>query len=132
MCQVGDIIIIDHYNHNGTVLSKHSFVILNVEAGQIQGLDYDLICNVMSSIKNEEQRKQKLSYPGNFPVVPNDLTLISGNSKKGYIKADQLYYFNKSTISYIVIGRLTEDMLELLIQFIQEELMAVEEIIDNL
>lgn len=132
MCQIGDIIVIDHYNHNGTVLSKHSFVILNDEAGQIQGLDYDLICNVMSSIKNEEQRKRKLSYPGNFPVVPNDLTLISGNSKNGYIKADQLYYFNKSTISYIVIGRLTEDMLELLIQFIQEELTTVEEIIDNL
>jgi hypothetical protein len=106
MCSVGDIIIVENYTHNGISINKHSFIVLNDNAGQIQGLDYDLICNVMSSFKNKEQKKRKLSYPGNFPIVPEDCDSIQGNDKSGYIKADQLYYFNKEKIQYVVIGRL--------------------------
>lgn len=132
MCQVGDIIVINNYNHNGINLGRHSFVILNDTADQIQGLDYDLICNVMSSFKNKEQRERKLSFLGNFPIVPDDLTTISGNDKTGYIKADQLYYFNKEKTDYIVIGHLKEEIFNLLIQFIEEELKEFEIITDNL
>jgi hypothetical protein len=132
MCNVGDIIVIEHYIHKGINLSRHSFVVLSDDAGQIQGLDYNLICNVMSSFKNEEQKKKKLSYPGNFPIVPDDYGAIDGNNKSGYIKADQLYYFNKEKIEYIVIGRLSEDIFKLLLEFIEEELSEYEQIIDNL
>lgn len=132
MCQNGDIIVINNYNHNGKNLNRHSFVVLNDEADQIQGLDYDFICNVLSSFKNEEQRKRKLSYPGNFPIVSDDFKAIVGNDNNGYIKADQLYYFKKEKIDYLVIGKLTEDMFNLLIEFIEEELEKFEEIIENL
>ncbi len=132
MCNVGDIIVIKDYTHNGIHLRKHSFVILSDDAGQIQSIDYDLICNVMSSFKDEAQKKKKLSYPGNFPIVPEDYEDIDGNNKSGYIKADQLYYFNKNNIKYTVIGSLKEDIFKLLIEFIEEELEEFEEIIDNL
>lgn len=46
MCAVGDIIVIQNYNDRGKILDRHSFVILKDEAGQIQSLAYDLICNV--------------------------------------------------------------------------------------
>ncbi len=107
-------------------------MIINDEAGQIQGLDYDLICNVMSSFKSEEQRKRKLKYPGNFPVAPDDSEVINGNEKSGYIKADQLYYFNKQKIKYMVIGSLKVEIFNLLMEFIGEELKSFEIIIDNL
>lgn len=131
MCKVGDIIVIQNYIHNGINLSKHSFIVLNDDAGQIQGLDYDIICNVMSSFKNEEQRRKKLCYPGNFPVESSDSTVVVGNDKSGYIKAEQFYYFNKEKIDYIVIGRLNEDAFNLLLEFI-EKLEEVKIILDNL
>jgi len=86
----------------------------------------------MSSFRNEEQKKKKLSYTGNFPIVPDDYGAIDGNNKSGYIKADQLYYFNKDKIEYIVIGRLSEDIFKLLLEFLEEELADYEQIIDNL
>ena len=86
----------------------------------------------MSSFKNKEQRKKKLSYPGNFPIVSNDYGAIDGNNKSGYIKADQFYYFNKDKIEYIFIGRLSEEIFKLLLEFIEEELSKYEQIIDNL
>lgn len=49
MCNVGDIIVVNGYNDNGKTIGRHSFVVLNDDAGKIQGLDYDIICNVMSS-----------------------------------------------------------------------------------
>lgn len=132
MCNVGDIIVIENFQHNGKKLGRHSFVVLSDDGGQIQGLDYDLICNIMSSFKDEKQKKKKLSFPGNFPIVPEDLETIEGNNKSGYIKAEQLYYFNKAKISFIVIGSLKEEIFNLLLQFIEEELEEFEQIIDNL
>lgn len=132
MCTIGDIILVEEYKHNGKKINKHSFIVLNDEAGRIQGLDYNLICNVMSSFKSDEQKKKKLCYPGNFPIVPEDYDDIKGNDKNGYIKADQLYYFNKDKINFIVIGRLNEDIYNLLIEFIENDLERFEQIIDNL
>ncbi|NLL52278.1 MAG: hypothetical protein GX248_06190 [Peptococcaceae bacterium] len=132
MCNVGDIIVIENFQHNGKKLGRHSFVVLSDDGGQIQGLDYDLICNIMSSFKDEKQKKKKLSFPGNFPIVPEDLETIEGNNKSGYIKAEQLYYFNKAKITFIVIGSLKEEIFNLLLQFIEEELEEFEQIIDNL
>ena len=51
MCTIGDIILIESYQHKGRALSKHSFVVLSVESGKIEGLDYDFVCNVLSSFK---------------------------------------------------------------------------------
>lgn len=130
MCVVGDIIVIKEYVHNGFILSRHSFVVLSDEADQIQGLDYNLICNVMSSFKTQEQKEKKLRFVGNFPISYTDSS-VNGNTKDGYIKAEQLYYFNKNKIDYQVIGRLNDEILEKLLDFI-EQLSQIEEIIDNL
>ena len=129
---VGDIIVIENYTHEGQNLSKHSFVIMDDEVGQIRGLDYDIICNVMSSFKNKEQKIKKLRYLGNFPLVSDDFEVIEGNGKSGYIKTDQLYYFNKNKIEYIVIGSLKEEIIQLLRDFIEEELEQFEILVDNL
>lgn len=45
MCKVGDIIVVKNYRSHGTVINRHSFVVLSTEKGQIQGLDFDLVCN---------------------------------------------------------------------------------------
>lgn len=79
----------------GKTLNKHSFVVLNADKDEIQGLEYDLVCNVMSSFHSEEHRKKKMGFPGNFKVSPEDVDVPSGNSREGYIKAEQLYYFKR-------------------------------------
>lgn len=132
MCKVGDIIIIDSYKDNGTFINKHSFVVLDDEDGEIQGLSYDLVCNVMSSFKNKQHKDKKLRFPGNFPITSDDKVTNPDNGKEGYIKAEQLYYFKKSKIDYQVIGRMNDESLEKLVRFIENLDIDIKEIIDNL
>jgi len=131
MCKVGDIIVVKDYKQNDKNIGTHSFIVLSIDEGQIEGLDYDMICNVMSSYKSEEQRVHKLSYPGNIEVTPTDKEMISGNNKSGYIKAEQFFYFDKSKLDYYVIGNLTEEAFKKLIDFINA-LDAYEHVVDNL
>jgi len=132
MCKVGDIIVVEKYIDDGKTLSRHSFVVLNDEYGEIQGLDYDIVCNVISSFKDEEQKRRKLQFQGNFPIKAEDKNIT--NSKRnvdGYIKAEQIYYFSKEKTNYVVIGNLSIEVFNSLIQFIQE-LKEIREITCNL
>ena len=38
MCQIGDIILVQKYKDRGQDLSRHSFVVISDENGEIQGL----------------------------------------------------------------------------------------------
>lgn len=131
MCKVGDIIVVKKYKSHGANLQRHSFVVLSTEHGQIQGLDFDLVCNVMSSFHSEEQRKQKLGYPGNFEYSPEDENIEGGHGKAGYIKAEQFYYFDSNKTDYYVLGNVTPELFNALIEFINS-LSEVNHIIDNL
>ena len=132
MCQVGDIIVIQKCKDRGNILSRHSFVVIDDEEGRIEGISYDFIANVMSSFKTDDQRKRKLNYLGNFPIVFDDRIIENDNGLDGYIKTYQLYYFQKSNIEYQVIGSLKPDIFNLIIEFINESDFPIEDIIDNL
>jgi len=132
MCSVGDIILVDAYKHAGRDLSRHSFVVVSKEAGKIRGLDYNLVCNVLSSFKSTQQRAKKLSYPGNFEVTREDTVISYGNDKDGFIKTEQLYYFDISNLDYAVIGSMRPEAFERLIDFIKSLNIPLEEVLDNL
>ena len=38
MCQIGDIILVQKYKDHGQDLSRHSFVVISDENGEIQGM----------------------------------------------------------------------------------------------
>ena len=132
MCKIGDIILVDHYKHGSKSIGKHSFVVIGDDNGSIQGMNYDLLCNVLSSIKSDEQRKRKLKYPGNFPIANEDTLTDPNNGKNSYIKTDQIYLFNKSKLQYHVIGYIKPDILDLIVEFINESDFEREIIMDNL
>lgn len=132
MCKIGDIIVINNYGHEGSIIKKHSFVVIDDESDEIQGLDYDFVANVMSSFKDETQKTRKLKYPGNFPIEISDRVTHPDNGKEGYIKAEQFYYFNKEKIEFDVIGKITDTKLNQLITFINDLEVEIEEITDNL
>ena len=132
MCKVGDIIVVDQYKDSTKTLSRHSFVVIDDKNGQIEGFSYDMICNVLSSFKDEKQIKRKLSYPGNFPIANEDTITCPNNNKDGYIKTDQLYFFAKDKINYTVIGSVKEDIFNLIMEFINESDFQITAIIDNL
>lgn len=132
MCKVGDIIVVDCYKTHGTTLPHHSFIVLNDENGTIRGLDYNIVGLVMSSFHSEDHKKKKMSYPGNFPIVSDDKDVEVGNVKSGYVKTEQFYYFDKDKISYKIIGILKKDIFNLLIEFIEESDLPIEQITDNL
>lgn len=133
MCKIGDIILIKNYKDGETDLSRHSFIVLSDNSSEVMGLPYDIICNVMSSFSSEEQKQRKLSYPYNKEITLSDRTVPSGNDKEGYIKAEQFYYFNKSKTEYTVIGQMTVEAFNELIDFINDiPDEKIKHIIDNL
>ena len=132
MCTIGDIILVNSYKHKEHSLAKHSFVVLSNEAGTIEGLAYDFVCNVLSSFKDEQQRAKKLSYPGNFEITHSDSSVVKGNTKDGFVKAEQLYYFNNQKIDYFVIGKLHVDVFNRLLEFIENLDVPLEHISENL
>lgn len=132
MCKLGDIIVIKKYKDRGNNLSRHSFVVIDDEPGAIRGLSYDLVCNVMSSFKSKEQKKRKLRFLGNFPIVNEDTVTDPDDGKDGYIKSEQFYYFNKEKIDYIVIGSMSIEAFNNLIDYIENLKIDIEEITDNL
>lgn len=132
MCKIGDIILVKEYKDGNMTLKKHSFIVLSDSNGTIEGLAYDMICNVLSSFKNDTQKQHKLNYPGNFPVANDDTITDPDNGKDGYLKTDQLYYFNKAKIEYEVIGYIKPDILNLIFEFIEDSEFPLFEIVDNL
>ncbi len=119
MCKLGDIIVIKKFkNENGDVIPKHSFVVINDEKNFLEGLKYDFVANMMCSFHDDKHKRKKIKFLENLPVEEK---LISGekiNSKQGYIKADQLYYFNKNIIKYKKIAHIDDELLDDLIQLI--------------
>lgn len=131
MCKVGDIIVVKNYKSQGTSISKHSFVVLSTEQGKITGLEYDLVCNVMSSFHSEEHRKSKMKFPGNFEYSAEQENIAKGHGKDGYIKAEQFYYFDRSKTDFYVLGNVAPELFNALLEFISG-LEEIEHIVDNL
>lgn len=129
--EVGDIIVVKKYVSHGQILRQHSFVVISTDGGQIRGLDYDVVCNVMSSFHSEQHRQHKLSYPGNLEYSSSDERIKNGHGKDGFIKADQFYFFNLQEIDYYVIGSITPNLASALKEF-AENLKKVEFITENL
>lgn len=119
MCKVGDIIVVEKYiSEDGKEMSKHSFVVIDDNPDNIKGLNYSFVSNVMSSFKNEQHKRKKLRYEENVGVTSEDIESDYINGKEGYIKADQLYYFDKNKIEYYVLASVNPDLLDELIRII--------------
>lgn len=131
MCRVGDIIVIKEYASHGVRLGRHSFVVINDQGGEICGMDYDLVCNVMSSFHSPEHRQKKLKFNGNLEYAASEEDVRGGHGKAGFIKADQFYYFKESEIDYYVIGTISPELYRRLIELIKS-LDDIEEITENL
>lgn len=119
MCKLGDIIVVKEFkNEYGDIIPKHSFVVINDEVDYVESLKYDFVSNMMCSFHDEEHKNKKLKFEENFQIKEK---LISGkkiNGKSGYIKADQLYYFDKNLIEYKVIAHMDDELLDELVQLI--------------
>ena len=74
----------------------------------------------MCSFKNEEHRKRKLRFKSNKEITGEDIISKKKNTKSGYIRADELHYFDKSKIKYYVFGRIDDNLLYELIRLIIE------------
>lgn len=114
MCKLGDIIVVkDYIRDDGKKINQHSFVVINDKPDFIEGLNYDFVANVMSSFKNEEQRIKKLRFEENLEIVSSDIiSNLPTNNKSGFIKADQLFYFDKKKANYYVFGTISEELLD--------------------
>ena len=133
--KIGDIVVIDSLNSQGNRVGRHSFVVIEDQNGEVCSLSYDFIALLMSSFKDEEQKKRKLKFPGNFPISADAEDIKGGHGKEGFIKAEQFYYFSKSKTSYKVIGELKPETLDSLMNFINSlpsRHVTIAQIIDNL
>lgn len=119
MCKLGDIIVIKEFkNEYGETIPKHSFVVINDETDFVEGFRYDFVSNMLCSFHNNEHKKQKLKYIENLPVKEEKISGEKINNKEGFIKADQLYYFDKNKIEYKVLAHMDPELLDELVQLI--------------
>ena len=119
MCKLGDIIVVNKFkNENGKIISKHSFVVINDEPNFIEGFKYDFTSNMMCSFHNEEHKSKKLKYEENLEIKSNEIIGKTINNKEGYIKADQIYYFDKNKIEYKVFAHIEPELLDELVKLI--------------
>lgn len=131
MCKIGDIIVIDKYvGDDGQVVGRHSFVVLSVDKGQISGVDYDLVTNAISSIKNPEHKKKIAKRKSNLMINMDDEDVANPNHKEGFIKAGCLIYFRKKDLKYFTLGSLSVETWEAL-EDLLIELNEVDGIINN-
>lgn len=121
MCKFGDVIVVKKYiGDDGEIVNQHSFIVIDDNPGEIKSLRYDLVTNVMSSFKSEAHRKKKMKFAENLEIESEDIISESKNLKTGYIKADQLYYFEKKNIDYYVFARIDPELLDELIRLVIE------------
>lgn len=119
MCKLGDIIVVKEFkNEYGDIVPKHSFVIINDEEDYVEGFRYDFVSNMLCSFHDEDHKKKKLKYEQNLPVREEKISGENINNKEGFIKADQLYYFNKNKIQYKVLAHIDPELLDELVQLI--------------
>ena len=112
MCKIGDIIAIKNFVGDGkNNVGLHYFIVIQDEKGHIKGLSFDIVSVVMSSFKNDDHKKKKLMYKENLEIDVNDGLINSKKIKNGYIKTDQLFYFNKKQSDYYVVGQVDGDVL---------------------
>lgn len=119
MCKLGDIIVVNKYiGEGGSIVNKHSFVVIDDKKGVISGLDYDMVAAAISSFKNNQHKLTKLRYKENMEL-PIDSMKQKNLKNDSYVKADQAHYFNKAKLDYYVLGTLKKkylnDLLDLII-----------------
>ena len=73
---------------------------------------------MLCSFHNQKHKAKKLKYQSNLPIQEQKIKGEKINNKQGYIKADQLYYFNKNNIDYKILGHIDEKLLDDLIKLI--------------
>ena len=135
MCSIGDIIVVRNYiTEDGTKSPRHSFIVVEDECGEIYGLSYDFVANVMSSIKSEEHKAKKLRFIENLFISSDDMDVDRNNGKDAYIKADQLYYFDKSKTDYFVLGKAEQNVIDELMDLLEllEKKGLLKQVIANL
>lgn len=119
MCKLGDIIVVKEFrNEDGKIIPKHSFVVINDEKDYVEGLKYDFVSNMLCSFHNKKHKKKKLKHKENLAVKEEFISGKKINSKEGFIKADQLYYFDKNLIEYTVIAHMETELLDKLVKLI--------------
>ena len=120
MCKIGDIIVVKKCKRDNKDIGQHSFVVLSTTKGEIEGLSYDLVTNIMSSFdgKGDDYKNKKLSFPENIPFSANEEHVKNGNHKEGFIKAGVLFYFDRNKTDFFVIGNIEIDLYLRLLEYI--------------
>ena len=117
MCRIGDIILVEEFiGTDGSTVSRHPFIVIDDNGGEIQGMPFDFVGSMTSSFegKEEEYKERKLSHEENLEITVND-----GVKKDGYVKADQIHYFKKDSVQYRVVGQVTVELFNALMGLIQ-------------
>lgn len=70
----------------------------------------------MCSFHDEKHKKHKLRMKSNVEINNNDVIGENTNNKGGYIRTDELFYFDKKKIQYKVIARVQDNLLNKLVK----------------
>lgn len=123
MCRVGDIILIYGAKDNGSWVGRHPFLVLEDEKGIVRGTyEFDFVAALLSSNETEEKREKMLKYETNFPIAKGDKidVINEEKNKDSFVALDPIFYFSKDEVSYFKLCSLSEDIFNLVVEYIEE------------
>lgn len=109
--KIGDIILVRHFvDFDNKPMKPHPFVVTDDNQGIIEGMDFNIVSNMLGSYHNEHHREFKRKFDGNV-----ELKICDGVKKNGFVRGEQLYYFYDEDTDFFVIGNVTDDALQRII-----------------
>lgn len=124
MCEIGDILLIYNAKNNGRPIGQNPFIVLDDKNDIVNGIySYDFLGLIMTSANTPEKKERLSKIEGNFPILPDDKIMNEGKDKDNrhaYLEANQFFYFDKSKTRYLHIGKIDEEIFNIIIDFIEE------------
>ena len=123
MCKIGEIIgVPTFYGETNILCDFHYFIVVGEDRGEIEGLDFTKVGSMMCSLdgKSKEYKERKLKHKENIPIEATDFSLGKRRKKSGFIKSDQLHYFNKKKTNYFSVGIAKKEILDKLFDNLEE------------
>ena len=116
MINYGEIIVIEKFlNSHNKEVSAHPFVVIDNNAGVIQGIEYDISAAMLTSIKNDLHKQKYSKYKVNMFISAKD-----GVRKDSFLKLNEIYYFNEQDINYYKVGKIDDDLMDQIDELIFE------------
>jgi len=103
-CEIGDIVLVSNFRYSdGSDGSLHSFVIIDIDKGELDIMPLEYLCFLISSNQFKE------THPHNVPLKKDRLNNLQ---KDSHVKSDYIYEGISKDDILMIVGSVTPEQLD--------------------